>query len=148
MLTRQQVEEKLSGIITHSFERGVSCVSWMGIEISWQQKPKYCGGNCQRGKTWGTWEYKDNLSSKTLTYEEAVAEILKPFEERKSKKDLTKIKYCTMCGNIGVGEEELLLWGRLMYVSSITHNKGLDWKYATHKWADVCLKCCRKIRSK
>lgn len=143
-LTRELVEAHLLKI-EESFERGVSAISWMGIQVSWLRKPKIYGGNTLRNKIWGVWEYNDCLSGKDMTREEAIAEILKPFEERKAKQDLTDIEYCAMCGNIAIGEKEQLWWGRLSYTHEVAHNNSTDWDIPHHTYVDICGKCCQKI---
>lgn len=144
-ITKEVAEQYIDGLM----RSGGGC--WMGIEVEWVRTPKYSGGKSKYKNQWGNWRYFDYFSDKEMTFEQAVSEILVSPEERKSKSDLLKIKYCINCGEIGVGENELQLWGHIQYVyatKTYKYNSSPDYVQTLHKWADICPKCCKEIVNK
>lgn len=152
LLTKEQIEVELSKIeycITRYVKYGCTGQQWHGIEIVWQPLPLKNGGNIKRGKTWGKIRYYDVIMGyplyslgehKELTREEAIKEVMRPYNDRKAFADIKNMQTCASCGAYAILPEIKEKWGKLQY------HLGEDrWN---KKWVDICPNCINELLNK
>lgn len=140
-LTREVIEQKLSDIETELLVPGQgTCVSWMGIDVSWEPGTKRNGCMLKRGNTYGRIKYRNYSRSihpdpairedDELTREQAIAYAMKPRDLREMDVDLAYIWGCSICGATVIGQEAYRKGRHLLH-------KGKD--------IDICESCLDAI---
>ena len=147
-LTKDKVVENLNRIKLDLFERGVSQISWMGVNVRWERLPKSKGGLEKRKGIFGKYIYE--YMGEEITLGRAIDEILMPANLRQVLIEAESIIQCVNCGKVLTGKDAIEAndfyiirdskrcwnkrWGRLSYF-----NNG------ENKWFDICWECGGKI---
>lgn len=142
------IQEKFEKIESELLQPGMSSGrGWYGIHFRWQAGCLKDGCTLKRGKQYGRIEYRLYPSTRILTRDEALKEVLTPLELRKAFQDIESLRSCAVCRCSEMGED-LEHWQRVMcFEPSGIKRTFLGELEPTfkHKWLDLCDRCVTAI---